>query len=197
MEYPYRIPQNKTRLYALAAVCTFLFLLSLPVLLQADSLFIPDLRPFVLLAMGINAVLFALGAFQLFRQASQKEEGLTINTVGIHDKTSPQHRTIPWDEVTTIDAKVIAGNHFVVIGVTDPERFLQRAKGLLQRWGLRSNLKRHGTPIVIPTNNLKLEPHQITALLKQEFLQYRALPEDLRMELKDPIPWSLRENNLL
>ncbi len=197
MEYPYRIPQHKARLYTLSAICAFLLLVTLPVLLQGGSSFMPDLRPFILLAFGINAVLFAAGAFQLFRQARQAEAGLVIDTVGIHDRTSPYHRTIRWDQVLDVKSEVISGSNFAVVEVEDPESFVQRAKGLIERRGLSANLKKHGTPIVIPTSNLKLPHKKIMELLAEEFLQYRALPQDLRDELKDPLPRELRKNNLL
>ena len=197
MDYPYRIPQHKTRLYTLSAICAFLFLVTLPVLINGGSSFTPNLRPLILLAFSINAVLFGLGSAQLFRQARQAEEGLVIDTTGIHDKTSPRHRTIPWDQVVDVKSEVISGSNFAVVEVIDADAFVSRARGFVERRALRTNLKKHGTPIVIPTSNLKLPHKKIMELLAEEFLQYRALPKDLREELKDPLPLSLRDNDLL
>lgn len=187
MEYPYRIPLNKTRLYTLASICTFLFLAGLPVLLKGGDNFVDGIRPFIMLAFAINALLFGSGAFVLFRQARQKEDGLIIDTQGIHDKTTRQHRHINWGEVDDIRSVEISRSSFIMIDVNDPERFIARAAGSLMQKGLRSNLKQYGTPVAIATSNLKMDHEKIMALLTEEFKNYRALPNDLRLKLLDPL----------
>lgn len=187
MEYPYRIPLDKTRLYTLAFICAFLFLAGLPVLLKGGDSFVDGIRPFIMLAFAVNAVLFGSGAFVLFRQARQKEDGLIIDTQGIHDKTTRQHRRVDWEEIDDIRSELVSGSSFVMVDIHDPERFIAQAAGTIMQRGLRSNLKRFGTPVVIATSNLKLEHGEIIELIMAELKQYRALPEDLRLKLKEPL----------
>lgn len=196
MEYPYKIPLDKTRLYTLASICTLLFLAGLPVLIKGGENFVDGIRPFIMLAFAVNTLLFGSGAFVLFRQARQKEDGLIIDTQGIHDKTTRQHRHIPWEEVNEIRSLMVSGSPFVMIDVNDPERFIARAGGIIPQRGLRANLKRYGTPVVIQTSNLKMKHEEIVTLLEKELAQYRALPEDLRLELLDPLARELRKLDL-
>jgi len=187
MEYPYKIPLDKTRLYTLASTCTFLFLAGLPILLKGGDNFIDAIRPFIMLAFAVNTLLFGSAAFVLFRQALQKEDGLLIDTQGIHDKTTRQHQRIPWEEVDGIRSVYVSGSPFVMIDVHDPERFIVKAGGIISQRSLRTNLKRYGTPIAIQTSNLKIKHEEIISLLTKELTQYRALPDDLRLKLLDPL----------
>lgn len=187
MDYPYKISLNKTRLYTLASVCTLLFLVSLPVLLRGGDSFVDGIRPLIMLAFAVNALLFGSGAFVLFRQARQREDGLRVDTEGIHDQTTRQHRHIPWEEVEGIRSVHVSGTPFVMIDVHDPQRFIAGSGGLIQRRNLRANQKRYGTPIAIQTSNLKLKHEEIVRLLENELTQYRALPDDLRLKLLDPL----------
>lgn len=196
MDYPYKIPLHKTRLYIMATVCTVLCLVCLPVILSGGDDFVGVLKPMMLLAMWVNAFLFGASAWQLFSKARQAGEGMLIDTVGIHDHIAQKSRLISWEDIAGLRSVKVSGGSFILVDVDDPESYIAKAGGLLQRKGLQTNLKRYGTPIAIPTNNLKLGHDEIFVLLEQELRQYRALPPDLRKELKDPLPLILRDTNL-
>lgn len=196
MDYPHKIPLNKTRLYTMASVCTVLTLVCLPVILTGGEDFVGVLRPMMLLAMWVNAFLFAASAWQLFGKARQHTAGLIIDTVGIHDNVSNRSRLIRWEDVCGIRSLAISGGSFILVDVDDPTSYLARAGGWLQRRGRLADLKKYGTPVAIPTNNLQMAHEEIIALVEREFKGYRALPADLRKELKDPLPQILRDTNL-
>ncbi|MEM9258901.1 MAG: STM3941 family protein [Bacteroidota bacterium] len=185
MDYPYKIPLRKPGLYLLLAVALFLCLMGLPILFKGGSTFSEAWRPFVLVAMAINTLFFGGGAVYLFHQVLKKNQGLVIDSYGVEVNLYSAHLTIPWEDITAIRPLKVSETNFILIDVERPEKYIT-GSGLL-RYSWRKNLKRYGTPIAIPTDNLDKNHEELLKLITQEWEEYRALPDDLRLELKERI----------
>lgn len=185
MDYPYKIPLRKTRLYLLAVVALFMSVMGIPILLKGASTFHEPYQPYVMALMAINTLFFGGCTVNIFQQARKKDQGLIIDSYGVEIKLHTVHRMIAWEEITDIRSLKYADAHFILVDVVDPEKYM--TGGSLFRRAWKRNLKKFGTPIAIPTGNLDKKHEEILELLTREFEQYRALPEDLRLELKERI----------
>jgi hypothetical protein len=94
-----------------------------------------------------------------------KDAVLTITDNGINDNLSIfSVGNISWSEIT--DIKIIAAlkTNFLVIGVTDPQSFINRKSKLKQR-SLKSFLKKFGSPVVISQKRIDYDLADLKEIL--------------------------------
>lgn len=193
MEYPYKIAQRPARLYW--TMLSSLVFVAMGVFLLFNQA--PDFRAFTVIAAILNIAFFGGGALLLFRQARKSGTALLIDTAGIHDDTTLlRRRLISWEDIRAIRSDSLLGNTFLLIDVHNPEDFIKRMPGGILKKMARDNAEKFGTPVYIPTKHLNIKHEELVNLLQQELEQYRALPEDLRLELKDPLPRELRGGDI-
>lgn len=102
-----------------------------------------------------SIVLFgALGIYGLTK-LFDKRIGLTINENGITDNTSAiSLGLINWTDISAIETQQVMSTKFLLIFVTHPDEYLNRATGLKKKL-LQANMKSYGTPLSITSNSLQ------------------------------------------
>ncbi|TXF90528.1 hypothetical protein FUA23_05360 [Neolewinella aurantiaca] len=195
MNYPIDIGFKKWRIYLLlAATLAFVLLCGWYITGPTEGFPFP---PWVLMTIGwVGLLFFSVTLFYIGRMLRRNLPALRIDTTGLHDQTTGTAiGRIGWEDIEGFRSASMLGNHFILVDVSNPEAYLLRGEGQLAQRGLRANHKKYGTPIVIVTNNLKTKHEELLALLQDELKTYRALPEDLRTELREALPGELRDRN--
>jgi hypothetical protein len=128
--------------------------------------------------------------------ARRNKAAIRIDTSGLHDySTGISIGRIDWEDILEFRSESVFGNHFILVDVSHPEDYITRGEGTLAQKSLNANAKKYGSPITILTDNLQMKHGKLLALLQIALTIFRALPDDLRSTLKDPLPREWREGN--
>ena len=96
-----------------------------------------------------------------------KSAVLTISENGINDNLSIfSVGNIAWTDITDIKITTAIQTNFLVIGVTDPQSFIDRKSKLKQR-PLKSFLKKFGSPIVISQKRIDYDLTDLKEILRR------------------------------
>lgn len=141
---------NKKRKYALLAIFFSFIFLGLFMLIYADVLvqYWVISNPWIIRFVGLLCFLcFGMMFLLSFRVLFFRKIALIINDQGFNDNTSAggEAGEVKWNEVTDI---VNAGNA-ILIFLRDPDSFIHKKKGFINKRSLKMNLNNYGTPIVI------------------------------------------------
>lgn len=122
-----------------------------------------------------GAIFFGLCGFCWCMKIFDGKPGLIIDEEGIVDNSSGVAAgRIPWDE---INGFAVVGNgrqRFVVIDVTDPQRYVNRG-GSLKRMLNAANLRLMGSPINISSNSLNVSFDELLQLLTTAIEKYKTV----------------------
>lgn len=112
--------------------------------------------------VGIASVIFfGAVAIYAFWKIRDKRVGLIIDENGIYDNSnSLSIGLIRWEDITEIRTEEIHSSKFLLIYVSNPEAYLNKAKGFRKKL-MQMNYKMYGTPLSITSNTLK---YNFTAL---------------------------------
>lgn len=98
-----------------------------------------------------------------------KKPGLVINDKGIIDNSNfGSVGLIKWNEIKGIRTHQVMSNKFILIDVTNPEKYVQ-GNSKLKRYLMKMSMKMYGTPISITSNSLKCNFDELERVLKNEF----------------------------
>lgn len=193
MNYPIDIGFKKSRIFfLLAAALVFILLCGWYITAPSEGFPFP---PWVMVTVGWAGLLFfGVALFYIVRMLRRNQPALQINTTGLYDRTTGVAvGRIDWEDIEGFRSKSVLGNRFILVDVTDPEEYIRRGEGKLAQKALRANFKKYGAPITIGTDNIKIDHDELLTILEGELKNYRALPDDLRMELREALPRELRE----
>ena len=115
-------------------------------------------NPILIKSIGIISVLFfgATGKYGI-RKMFDNKPGLIIDSTGITDNSNASSvGLIEWNDISDIITKQIMSTKFLLINVTNPEKYIGKAKSGMKAKLMRSNMKMYGTPLSITSNTLKL-----------------------------------------
>jgi hypothetical protein len=135
--------------------------------------------PTVVYGAGLASILFfgACGLYGL-RKMFDKKPGLVLNSDGIVDNASGVAAGfIPWSEVIGSGVVEIQKQKMLVIGVRDPQKYIDRG-GALRRAMNRANSGMTGSPIAIPSVTLKINFSELVSLFNRYQQKYCAAPRD-------------------
>ncbi len=124
--------------------------------------------------VGIFAVLFfgATGILSFVKLFDGKP-GLTIDENGIINNSSGvSNNLIEWNDVTGIRTEQVMSTKFVLIDVSKPEKYIERANKIKGKM-MMSNLKMYGTPLSIASTSLKCSFDELETLIKTEFDKHK------------------------
>jgi hypothetical protein len=128
-----------------------------------------------------STLMGALGIYYFTQKLFDKGPGLVIDEEGIYDNTSAfKFGLIPWSDISeiferSIQASITSKQHFVTIGLVDPDKYISREKNTLKRKLLETSAKSYGSPIHISTNGLKTNHHDLFKLISEHFEKYKKL----------------------
>ena len=100
--------------------------------------------------------------------------GLIIDDQGIVDNSNAVSAgRIFWDEIIGLRVSEIAGQRFLTIEVTDPQKYVERC-GFILRMLNAANTKMVGSPINISSNSLKVNFDELVRMLTEAFEKHGA-----------------------
>ena len=130
-------------------------------------------NPMVVKGVGILGFLFfgATGLFS-FKKLFDKKAGLIIDSNGITDNSNASSiGLIEWNDITDIITKQVILTKFLMINVTNPEKYIGKAKSGMKATLLRLSMKMNKTPFSITSSNLKYDFGKLEKLLQTKFEQ--------------------------
>lgn len=194
MDYPYKIPYSKTKLYLLLAASLVFVGLCLWYISVPDVPFGENFAP-LLIGVGIVGLLFfSLTTFVLLRMLLSGKLAIEINDEGIRDETSGiAVGLIRWEDIESFAPYTTFGNHFILVNVRNPEYYYERARGSLAKRAMRQNEKSLRTPVSLNCGSVSIPPEQLIELLRSELDFQRELEEGPGVSLAELI----RQRNAL
>lgn len=170
------IPLSKTKLTKLLFFC-ILFLAGGAWMIIANpqvsnpvfnNAFAKALASYGSLIMGV------VGIYLLSKKLFDKKPGLIISEQGIYDNSSVfRFGLIPWSDMLQIYERTVQKQHFVTIGLVDPEKYISKETNFIKKKLLQVNSKSYGSPIHISTNGLKTNHKDLLNLINSCFEKYR------------------------
>jgi hypothetical protein len=125
--------------------------------------------------LGVASILFfgVCGVYG-FKKLFDKQPGLVLNSSGIVDNASGVAAGfIPWSEVVGFGVYEIQKQKMLVIGVSDPQKYIDRG-GALKRLANKANHKMSGSPVTISSVALKIDFPELVALFDRYPQKYGA-----------------------
>lgn len=125
-------------------------------------------------AVGLVSVLF-FGAlfFYGMKKMFENAVGLTVDEMGITDNSNASSiGLIQWGDITDIRTEQIASTKFLLIYTSNPEEYIEKAKGFKRKL-MQGNNKMYATPLAITSNTLKCNFNELEQLLRERLMQYR------------------------
>jgi hypothetical protein len=131
-------------------------------------------NPLYMKAVAIAGVsFFGLCAMYGCVKVFDTRPGLIIDDQGVVDNSSAVAAgRILWNEVVALNVSEIAGQRFITIVVTDPQRFVER-RNVLSRMLNAANTKMTGSPINISSNSLALKFDDVVQALTAAFDKHK------------------------
>jgi hypothetical protein len=123
-----------------------------------------------------------MGLFGIYfssRKLFNNKPGIVIDEHGIYDNTSAfNFGLIPWSDISgiyerTVQASVASKQHFITIGLFNPEKYILGENNLLKKKLLYANARSYGSPIHISTNGLKIDHSELFQLMIEECTRYK------------------------
>ena len=100
--------------------------------------------------------------------------GLTINNDGIIDSSSYISKgLIKWDDIVSIKRIEVMSTKFLLIGVKNPERYVDNETNKIKKRFLQVNLKKYGTPITISSTTLEYDFEKLEKVLLNAYKEYK------------------------
>ena len=119
------------------------------------------------LLLGTTIAFFGFGGVMFSRMLLRKSPILVLNRHGFTDSSSLMPTGfVPWSEVVGV-VKIEQGiGMFLAIHVKHPQRYVGRG-GVLSKMMRLANQRMYGTPIIIPTNFLKISHAELVASIEK------------------------------
>ena len=169
------IPLSKNKLFLGIGGSILFVVLGVWLFLNADGFQEYSMRllrnPMVIKGAGILAILFfgATGIYG-FRKLFDKKVGLIIDSNGITDNSNASSvGLIEWNDISEIKTQQVMSTKFLLINVTDPEKYIGKVKSGMKARLMRTNMKMYGTPLSITSNTLKYDFEKLEQLIQTEF----------------------------
>ena len=100
--------------------------------------------------------------------------GLTINNDGIIDSSSYISKgLIKWDDIVSIKRIEVMSTKFLLIGVKNPERYVDNETNKIKKRFLQVNLKKYGAPITISSTTLEYDFEKLEKVLLNAYKEYK------------------------
>ncbi|MCS3797534.1 STM3941 family protein [Niastella sp. OAS944] len=133
-----------------------------------NNAFVKALAAYGSLIMGVFGIYF------FSKKLFDKKPGLIINEQGIYDNSSAfRFGLVPWSDILQVYERTVQKQHFVTIGLVDPEKYISRETNIFKKKLLQVNLKSYGSPIHISTNGLKTNHKDLLNLINSCFEKYK------------------------
>lgn len=127
--------------------------------------------PIIKYGAGIaSMIFFGFGAVVFIRRLTDKKPALIIDNKGIMDNsTAVAAGLIPWEDITHIYTRQVMNRKFIMIGISNPDTYIDRQSSRFKKRMTRTNLKAYGSPISISANGFKTDFTSLLAILNERW----------------------------
>ena len=85
---------------------------------------------------------------------------------------------IPWSDISeiygqSVQASIASKQHFITVGLKDPDKYISSERNIFKRKLLIANAKGYGSPVQITTNGLKVNHNELLEMVNKYFQQYK------------------------
>lgn len=125
-----------------------------------------------------STIMGLFGIYFFSRKLFDKKPGLILSEQGIYDNVSAfKFGLIPWSDISqvyerSVQASIASKQHFITIGLVDPDKYISRETNFLKKKLLQANAKSYGSPIHISVNGLKTNHNELLQLVHSYFEKY-------------------------
>lgn len=129
--------------------------------------------PPLVYGLGLAAIVF-FGFCGLYgaRKMFDRKPGLVLNSSGLVDNASGVAAGfIPWSEVTGVRIHEIHNQKMLVIGVSEPRKYIDRG-GALKRTLHKASYKMGSGPVAISSISLKVDFPELVSLFNRYYRKY-------------------------
>ena len=95
---------------------------------------------------------------------------LSISEKGICDNVF--FGLIEWEDVAGFRKLRVQKQDYILILLENPEKYIEKFNFFKQKW-LSLNLKQYGTPVMIHTENLKIDQEELLNIVQKEWAEYK------------------------
>jgi hypothetical protein len=127
--------------------------------------------------IGSAAILF-FGFCAVFAAKKMFDDrpGLIIDQLGITDNSSAvSGGLIPWNEIDGISTAQVQSQRFILLMVSDPEKYIAAQQGSFKRRMMKINYRMYNTPICINANGLQTNFDELYNTIKASYIAQKKL----------------------
>ncbi|WP_242009084.1 STM3941 family protein [Robertkochia solimangrovi] len=131
----------------------------------------------VIITAGIAAVLFfGLCLIFIVKKLFDKNAGLIIDEKGITDNSNATSvGLIAWEDITEIHTLEIVKTRMLILETDKPEKYIERAKGMVAKRAMKTNYESYGSPISIISTTLKINFRDLEKTVLEAYNQHKQL----------------------
>ena len=172
MKSQFAIYPNRLRLLG-ALLASVVFVVLAIGLLKRD-----ELSPFKAVILWSGLLFFGFGifacGFMLVRNLCRRRPMLRLDAAGltVFDAKGAPYR-LAWKQIAGFRAISIAGQHFILIDVHQPDVLIHAENSFIRRRLLEYNFKQFGTPFNIASGNLNYPRRKLIPTLEAYHQKYR------------------------
>ncbi len=145
-------------------------------ILEADNLTGWRARnPILTRGIGITSILFfGLGIFVSIKRLIKSEIALIISTEGLNvNPKKSLTEFIKWSDILGFEEIKIQSTRIVIIGVKNPEYWLEQEKSSFRRKLMQFNISNYNSPFNIASAGLEISSNELNEALNKYFDKYK------------------------
>lgn len=126
-------------------------------------------------ALIIPGILFIISCYYAIAYFFQyRKPGLVIDSTGITDQSNYNALgLIPWSDIKGIEKRTLLRHDFLLIRLSDPEKYISRVKNPFRRKSLITSNRLLGTPLALSVRELSCSFSSLENSVKQAYEVYR------------------------
>jgi len=134
---------------------------------------------FIRYSVAFSAIIMgAVGMIFFIIKMFDKKPGLVIDSKGITDNASGVSAGfVPWEDIRHIYTTQVMNEKFILIGVSNPEKYINRQTKFLKKKAMSFNYKTYGSPISITSNGLKANHDKLITTLNEMWGKFKGTSE--------------------
>ena len=115
-------------------------------------------------------IFFGFTALIYLKMILSTKPVISISEKGICDNVS--FGMIEWENVAGFRKVRVQKQDYILILLENPEKYIEKFNFFKQKW-LNFNLKQYGTPVMIHTENLKIDQEELLNIVRKEWTEYK------------------------
>ena len=167
----YEIKANKRRSFLMFSLSMLFVVLGiLPFLgvgLRVYRKYVPVFHDMIFIVV---IIFFGFTALIYLKMILSTKPVISISEKGICDNVF--FGLIEWENVAGFRKVRVQKQDYILILLETPEKYIEKFNFFKQKW-LNFNLKQYGTPVMIHTENLKIDQEELLNIVRKEWTEYK------------------------